>query len=82
MAEELIMRTGVLMISVCLIAACAMQPDIGANANNAGASLPLQGTSGDVDFSLSEEVLKVERSSVPYFFLMVIHFPIFFSYNI
>jgi hypothetical protein len=78
MVEELIMRTSVLMIYVCLITGCAMQPDIGANAIDAAATFPLQGTSGDVDFSLSEEVFKVERPSVSYFLLMALYFPFFF----
>lgn len=71
------MRASILMISICLIVGCASEPDIAANAVDGSASFPLQGTSGDVDFILSEDVFKVTKDPTTIFFLISIFFPLF-----
>jgi hypothetical protein len=70
------MRTSFLIISLCLISACSGQPDMAASAIEAGVDFPLQGRSGDVDFSLSDEVFNVERPGISYFLLIALYFPL------
>lgn len=72
------MRVSVLVIFVCFVAACAMQTDISGNTVDGGASFPLRGNNDSVEFSLTEDVFRVERAPVTFFLIMSLFIPLFY----
>jgi hypothetical protein len=72
---EVKMRSVVIIISVYMIAACSIPPDVNASAIDGASQFPLKGNSGNISFALSEEVFIVERAPVSQFLLAVLFFP-------
>jgi hypothetical protein len=70
------MRNSVLVVSVLLITACAMQPDLAVNTIDGAENDAIKGQIGDVDFLLTDDPFNVYRPSVGYLLLISLYFPL------